>query len=233
MPDLISTCQDTALPVSCEEAIKRFTDSINDGNHWSYGLLDAVNCWTLSEEVYKGKLHRYLIQGEAFDLKLLAYRILQPVKSLIPLDEYRFFLLAKEFPKTISGSKIRTGLGPIKYQGYLNYWYGITVEIALQLAVFQEVWKEQAGRGRNFKRYNFSEVYSRIYGSAPIVLLDQYRQTLISPVSLECVFGDSKQFVYWLFKLRISRCEKERVGSDTKKALEWLQQHGSSLENLV
>ena len=233
IPELISTYQDTALPVSCEEAIQRFTDNIHEGNHWSSGLLEAVNRWTLSEEIYKGRLYRYLIQGEAFDLKLLAYRILQPARSLIPLEEYKLFLLSEEFHETILGTNIRAGLGPLKFQGYLNYWYGITVEIALQSAVFQEVRKEEKGRGRNSKGYSFSEVYSRIYGFTPIRLFDKYKKTLNCPDSFECVFGYSKQFTYWLFKLRIARCEKARVASDTKKALEWLQKYGSPLQVLL
>ena len=217
------TDQDTFLPVSCDEALKRVAERINAGHDWSSALLEGVNLWTLSEEVYEGRWYRYLIQGEAFDLKLLTYRLLQPSKSLMPLDEYRRFLLGANFLGGINQSEIRRVLGPLKYQGYLNYWYGITVEMALQLAVFSEVRKEQAGRGRIVKRYSLTEVYGRIYGAIPGTLFENFKQTFDYTDSIKSVFGDSKEFLYWLFKRRISICEKERVASDTKKALEWLQ----------
>ena len=221
------TYPDTLLPETCEEALKRVAERINAGHDWSSALLEAVNLWTLSQEIYEGRLYRYLIQGEAFDLKLLTYRLMQPSKSLIALDEYRRFLFGENVLGSIHKSNIRRILGPFKYQGYLNYWYGITVEMALQLAVFSEVRKEQAGRGRIFKRHNLTEVYGRIYGSIPVMLFEKFRRTLDSPGSIKSVFGDSKEFLYWLFKRRISICEKERVASDTKKALEWLQKQES------
>lgn len=221
------TDQDTFLPASCDEALKRVTERINAGHDSSSALLEGVNLWTLSQEVYEGRCYRYLIQGEAFDLKLLTYRLLQPSKSLIPLDEYRRFLLGANLLGGMNESQIRRVLGPLKYQGYLNYWYGITVEMALQLAVFSEVRKEQVGRGRILKRYNLTEVYGRIYGAIPVTLFEKFKQTFDHTDSIKSVFGDSKEFLYWLFKRRISICEKERVASDTKKALEWLQKQES------
>lgn len=215
--------QDTLLPASCEAALKRVTERLNSGHDWASALLEAVNLWTLSQEVYQGRFYRYLIQGEAFDLKLLTYRLSQPSKSLIPLNEYRRFLLGENLLGTMQEPNIRRILGPLKYQGYLNYWYGITVEMALQLVVFSEVRKEQVGRGRILKRYNLTEVYGRIYGSSPIILFEEFKRTFDSPDSIKSVFGNSKEFLYWLFKYRLSICEKERIASDTKKALEWLQ----------
>ena len=32
-----------------------------------------------------------------------------------------------------------------------------------------------------------------------------------------------KEFTYWLFKYRLKRCEKARIASDTKKALDYLK----------
>ena len=32
-----------------------------------------------------------------------------------------------------------------------------------------------------------------------------------------------KEFTYWLFKYRLKKCEKAKIASDTKKAIEYLQ----------
>ena len=41
----------------------------------------------------------------------------------------------------------RDFIGPTKYRAYLNYWYGVIVEEALQLAVEEEVRKRYRARG--------------------------------------------------------------------------------------
>lgn len=214
---------DTPLPDSCKEALGRLSENIGAGMPWPFALLNSFSLWTLTEEVYKGRLHRYVVQGEAFDLNLLAYRLLEPNRSLIPLDEFQRIFFQNEFSNPVFEVEIRKFLGPTKYQGYLNYWYGITVEIALHLAVLSEVRKDRIGRGHITKRYDFLEVYLRLYGSLPETLFHEFENISKIPATVKCVFGDSKEFIYWLFKLRLSRSEKERVASDTRKGLEWLK----------
>jgi hypothetical protein len=36
-----------------------------------------------------------------------------------------------------------------------------------------------------------------------------------------------KEFAYWRFKYRLKTCEKAKVASDSRKALLWLNKHGS------
>jgi len=38
--------------------------------------------------------------------------------------------------------------------------------------------------------------------------------------------AELKEFTYWLFKYRIKNTDKERVASDTRKALNWVNRHG-------
>jgi hypothetical protein len=38
--------------------------------------------------------------------------------------------------------------------------------------------------------------------------------------------SELKEFTYWLFKYRLKHNDKERVASDTRKALDWVQRHG-------
>ena len=38
--------------------------------------------------------------------------------------------------------------------------------------------------------------------------------------------SELKEFTYWLFKYRLKHNDKERVASDTRKALKWIQQNG-------
>jgi len=42
-----------------------------------------------------------------------------------------------------------------------------------------------------------------------------------------------KEFTYWLFKYRLKHCDKARVASDTKKALDWLNGRNAFSRRLV
>jgi hypothetical protein len=39
--------------------------------------------------------------------------------------------------------------------------------------------------------------------------------------------GELKEFTYWLFKYRLNNCDKARIASDTKKALQELERQWS------
>ena len=34
-----------------------------------------------------------------------------------------------------------------------------------------------------------------------------------------------KEFSYWRFKYRLQHCDKARIASDTKKALDWMRKN--------
>ena len=62
-------------PENEKGAIEHLKEAVASGQHWYLALLEAIGLWTLSEEVYRGQLRRYLIAGEAFDWLLLVERL--------------------------------------------------------------------------------------------------------------------------------------------------------------
>ncbi|GAH27096.1 unnamed protein product, partial [marine sediment metagenome] len=121
-------------------------------------------------------------------------------------------------------------IGEAKYHQYLNYFYGVAVEEALISAVQGEVRKERRIGGYNNEEHDaINEVYRRIYGATRAALLKQFRREKDYPQLRSINLTELKGFTYWLFKYRLKQCEKARVASDTKKALEQLRRNGVSM----
>ena len=121
--------------------------------------------------------------------------------------------------------EFRELIGPGKYHQYLNYFYGITVEEAMQMAVLEEVRKENQTRRLNHDS-EIAEVYRRNYGQDRDTLLQEFRRERDYPQRHTIYLDELKEFYYWLFKYRLRTCEKARVASDTKKGLDWLENLG-------
>jgi hypothetical protein len=96
------------------------------------------------------------------------------------------------------------------------------VEEALLLAVEGEVRKEWRTSGYNNEQNLLNEVYQRIYGATKATLLKRFRREKGYPQLKSISLTELKEFTYWLFKYRLKNCDKARVASDTKKALEQL-----------
>ncbi len=215
------------------KAIQHLKQAIGSGKHWYVALLEAIKLWSNIEEVQRGRLYRYLIGGEAFDWLLLAERLLSEVDGLLPQGEKMDLLFFAEPPIELSREEFRDLIGTPKYRAWLNYFYGVIVEEALLLAVEEEVYKEQ-GVALYPEDYIQEEAYRRIYGADMIALLHQFRSENGYPLRRSITLTEQKEFTYWLFKYRLRRCDKARVASDTKKALECLQRHwGSRKKNIL
>ena len=80
---------DDALVADTTLALRR---AIEGGQPWQEALLQAMEQWTMPEEVHAGVRRRYLLLGEAFDWLLLARRLATSVGELIPEDEQRGLL---------------------------------------------------------------------------------------------------------------------------------------------
>ena len=204
------------------EAIRHLEQAILGGKHWYIALLEAIGLWTGSDETYNGRHYHYLIDGEAFDWLLLAERLCEAVDSLLPEDEKLTLLFHGEPPIRLTKEKFRQLIGSSKYHQYLNYFYGITVEEALILAVQEEVRKEKRTSGYKNEHNLINEVYHRIYGATKAILLKRFRREKGYPQLRSTSLTELKEFTYWLFKYRLKQCDKARVASDTKKALERL-----------
>jgi hypothetical protein len=208
------------------EAIRHLEQAILSGKHWYIALLEAIGLWTDGEETYNGRHYRYLIDGEAFDWLLLSERLCEAVDDLLPEDEKVDLLFHGKPPIMLTKEKFKELIGSAKYHQYLNYFYGITVEEALILAVQEEVRKERRTLGYNNEHNLVNEVYHRIYGATKAILLKRFRREKGYPQLKSISLTELKEFTYWLFKYRLKNSDKARVASDTKKALEQLAING-------
>lgn len=210
-------------------AIKHLEQAIASGQHWYLALLEAIGRWETVAETDHGRTYSYLIDGEAFDWLLLAERLCRAVASSLPDDEKTALLFHGEPPLNLPAEKFKELIGRAKYHQYLNYFYGITVEEALTWAVQEEVRKERWASGYcKEPDIIINEAYRRIYGTTKAVLLRRFRRDKAYPQLKSINLTELKEFTYWLFKYRLKQCDKARVASDTKKALNWLKSHGLS-----
>jgi len=203
--------------------IEQLRQKITGGTHWYVALLEAIGKWSATEETYNERTSRYLIGGEAFDLLQLAERLCQTVADLLPETEITSLLFYGQPPLELLPGEFKKLIGNIKHHQYLNYFYGITVEEALLMAVLGEIHKERLASGYFEKRDVTNEAFQRIYGSARGVLLRRFRRESSHPHLRSTGMSELKEFTYWLFNYRIKHCEKARVASDTRKALKWLE----------
>jgi hypothetical protein len=207
-------------------AIGYLERAIAGGQHWYVALLEAIALWSSTEEVYEGRNYRYLIAGEAFDWLLLAERLCSAVDGLLPDGEKTSLLFQGRPPLKLSREEFSRLIGGSKYRQCLNYFYGVTVEEALILAVQDEVRKERRTRGYTDDRDAADEVYRRIYGATRDMLLRRFKQENDYSRARSMSLIMLKEFTYWLFRYRLQNCDSTRVASDTKKALKRLNTMG-------
>ncbi len=215
-----------STPSENSEVITHLEQAITGGQHWYLALLEAIGRWDSTEETCNGRTYAYLIDGEAFDWLLLAERLCQTVDGLLPDDEKTGLLFYGEPPLNLPREKFKELIGSAKYHQYLNYFYGITVEEALILAVQEEVRKEKWASGYCKEQETTNEAYRRIYGMTKAVLLRHFRRDKGYPQLSSTNLNELKEFTYWLFKYRFKKCDKTRVASDTRKALQQLNING-------
>lgn len=213
----------TPPPATTNQVINRLKQEISSGKHWYLALLAAIRSWELAEETHASRRYHYLIAGEALDWLLLAERLCQAVDSLLPREEKEALLFHGRAPLELTRKKFKELLGDARYGQYLNYFYGITVEEALFLAVQEEVRKEWRTQGLSRERDASDETFTRIYGTARPQLLSAFRQQMEHPQSDSISLSELKEFTYWLFKYRLEHADKARVASDTRKALKQLE----------
>ncbi len=225
--------QTAKLPVDRKtEAIRYFREAIASGKNWYISLLEAIGLWTDCEEVNHGRHYSYLISREAFDWLLLAERLCGEMDGFVPEDEKLSLLFKGKSPVKLEPVEFKELIGNHKYKLYLNYFYGITIEESLILAVHEEVCKEHRNAG-NLKDSDFTdEAYHRIYGATHSELLEKFRKEKDYPQLKSITTKELKEFTYWLFKYRLEHCDRVKVASDTQKGLERFRKlqalHGAS-----
>jgi hypothetical protein len=210
------------------KAVNHLKDAVARGTHWYIALLEAIKLWDLPEERYRSREYLYLIDGEAFDWLLLAERLLDEIKEIVPENEKIDLLFFDRPPLDISKEEFKQLIGPAKYKAYLNYTYGVLVEEALIYAVVDDIRKDRRSQGSSKDEGVLDRAYQRIYGSTEQELFREFRKEKGNSRRTTVSISESKEFLYWLFKYRIKRTEKDVVASDTKKALAYLQRATAS-----
>ena len=202
------------------EAVQHLRRSLKQGRHWPTALLEAMALWTTPQETYQGRDYSYFIGGEAFDWLLLAERLSQDVDGLIPQTDLEELLFTGRWPETIDEPQLKRLLGVDKHRGYLNYFYGVMVEEALQSATEREVHKRHLSNSNQYQDDFSEEAFSKIYRSSRSELLKQFRKEKGLRAKRSMTLTESREFTYWLFKHRLSICDKAKVASDTRKGLQ-------------
>ncbi|MAF85130.1 MAG: hypothetical protein CL875_01385 [Dehalococcoidales bacterium] len=215
-------------PAGDTKAIEHVRQAIAGGKHWYIALLEAIGLWSSAEEANNGRVHCYLIDGEAFDWLELAERLCETVDGSLPDNEKMALLFHGEPPLDLTTEEFKQLIGSNKYRQYLNYFYGITVEEALILAVQEEIRKEKRTSGYDNEHDIDNEVYQRTYGDTKTALLNSFRRENDYPQRRSIILTELKEFTYWRFKYRLNHCDKARIASDTKKGLEQLKRQGTN-----
>ena len=201
------------------EAVQHLRQAVASGKEWGLALLEAVGMWTLPEEEYQGRHYRYLVHGEAFDWLLLAERLCLSLDGLVPSEEKEQLLFQGRLPDAVTQADFRDLVGLTKHRAYMNYWYGVVVEEALQLAVEEEVRKQHRAKGFSDNEDLVEEAFSRIYEETRTNLLREFVKQQGRPARKSLSLTEMKEFTYWLFKRRITIWDPARVASDTRKGL--------------
>tara|TARA_Y100001936_G_scaffold247204_1_gene292584 strand:+ start:673 stop:1353 length:681 start_codon:yes stop_codon:yes gene_type:complete len=208
------------------DLIDKLKNNIQAGNDWVYCLMDSIGEWSATEEIYRGKTFTYFIAGEAFDWQLLAQRLCASVNGLIPKDEKEDLLILGVLPKRFESNSIanliKSRAGHAKYRGFLNYYYGVTVEDALQSAVEQEINKRNISLSAKYITNDRDQAFMKIYGHSIEELLNMYKLTTGTKYKKGLSLMQHREFTYWLFKFRVNNSDKAKVASDTNKGLNYL-----------
>ena len=206
------------------EALAQLEKALASGEHWFTALLSAIAAWRSPSETANGRRYEYLIDGEAFDWLLLAERLIDLMDGRPSEGEREALVFFGRAPIDIEPQEFRELIGETKHRAYLNYFYGVTVEEALQVAVEEEVHKERRSHAWAGGEPVDEVAFQRIYGKGRGELLALFRCERSLPQVDSLSFDELKRFTYWLFKYRLRHCDRARVASDTRKALAQLAQ---------
>lgn len=227
----------TGLVQQVPESVLHLRSALDSGVTWYQALLEAVGLWTLPQEVYQGRTYQYLIRGEAFDWLLLAERLCAELDGVIPVEDREALLITGQLPEAVTPEVFRELIGATKHGAYLNYWYGVVLEEALQLAVEEEVRKRHRARCYPDSEELVEQAFAHLYGKNRCDLLAEFLKSsrTAPPLNAEPLnsgtvdsgesslsLTDLKEFTYWLFKHRVNVWDPARVASDTRKGLRQL-----------
>lgn len=222
-PDVIDVVSTAPADGEDSEAIAHLLGALERGVDWPTALLQTMSIWRTATETIGDKRNNYFIGGEAFDWLLMAERLCDTAGDLIPDAEREALLFTGRFPESFDTGQFKELLGAQKHSGYLNFFYGVVVEEALQLAVEREVHKRAVSNGNQYQDDFTDEAFFRIYRRGHAELLREFcaEKGYINEGVIS--LSQCKEFLYWLFKYRLHIADKARVASDTRKGIAQLK----------
>ena len=212
-------------------AISRLKSSIGSAeSDWKLTILEAIADWPLANEDVGGETFEYLIGGEAFNWRLLAQRLLGECGSVIPDETLWEWLSDSVLFAGFEEPDFKRAVGVDKYRAHLSYFYGVTVEQSLLVAVEEEVTHQRVGSGRQLSDGSMERAYALLYGDERDHLWEVFRLEAGVHAAREGwrhrdehSLGSEDSFTYWLFKLRMERSDPAKIASDTRKGLAKLE----------
>ena len=212
-------------------AISRLKSSIGSAeSDWKLTVLEAIADWPLANEDVGGETFEYLIGGEAFNWRLLAQRLLGECGSVIPDETLWEWLSDSVLFAGFEEPDFMRAVGVDKFRAHLSYFYGVTVEQSLLVAVEEEVTHQRVGSGRQLSDGALERAYALLYGDEREHLWEVFRLEAGVHAAREGwrhrdehSLGSEDSFTYWLFKLRMERSDPAKIASDTRKGLAKLE----------
>ena len=212
------------LPQKEQEILRQLKRDLKNGEDARRSLLSASAKWSLSEEVIKDAHHCYILAGEAFDLVSLMSRLAGDCEGVIPREDLADAVFVDEYALIMLNETLRMELGSVKYNQYLNYFYGVLLEEILIFATEDEVKKMYTSNGFRNVDKETDIAFSRLYGANERTLLDRYCAELgYGPIKGDMTVTRKQEFTYWLFKFRMRSAEPAKAASDVSKALTYMQ----------
>ena len=203
--------------------IGQFRAQLAAGSPWHRALLEAIGRWTLPEETCNGRRYKYIIGREAFDWLLLAERLCNEASEFIPLTDMERLLFHGELPELLTEDEFRDLMGVSKYRAYLNYYYGVVLEEALQLAAEERARKSHMARGYSDSEELVEDAFRHLYTRSQAELLAEFRTEAKLGNRQGITLHNLKEFTYWLHKRRVNYWDPARVASDTRLAIRRLE----------
>ena len=217
--------------VSVDQVLDWLEDVLRQqSTDWRTAILEAIGRWPLASEVVDGERFDYMLAGEAFDWKLLAQRIRTRLQVAISDDDWGSWISSPVPFGGLEEADFTSILGVEKHRAHLSYFYGVTVEQALQTAVGEEIAKRRVAGGRAPNQESREGAFVRLYGSSQMVLWQDFVSSKKAEdpdnqneLNREASLNIMDDFTYWLFKKRMGRADPARVASDTRKGLAQLE----------
>lgn len=212
-------------------AITRLKSDISKaGENWKLTVLEAIAEWPLAYENVAGERFDYLIGGEAFNWRLLAQRMIGGCDSIVPVEALWEWLSDPVLFAGFDEPDFMRAVGVDKFRAHLSYFYGVTVEQALLLAVEEEVTHRRVAAGRELSDRSLGQACETLYGNSREQLWEVFKLEARVPAARpgwrhrdEHSLGYEDAFTYWLFKLRMERSDPAKIASDTRKGLSKLE----------